>query len=266
MILAPVTDPFLRSTVRRAAYPDEDVFWRPGDVLEAVRLGFPRLGICTRGWEGGDDDAEELLGEDLPLLAVTPATVGAWDRERESVGFAVRRVDDHARRLRSLMNEAAGSPGWVDAVFRDLGRMAGARVPRGLRGFGRRVLEFPSRYGDLHDVSRLSGITRGALKGRFRRRDLPSPAVYLRWFRVVAATHILSDPETTTEEAAFRLGLHSSGNLCRFVQDVSGLTPTEVRSPEGRIRVLTGFVKECLGRSEMERWDDLAGLFVRGIA
>lgn len=268
MILAFVTDPFLRAVVRRAALPDEDVYWTPADVQEAVRRGFPRLGVRALHDPHPLGDPRKVIGTSVPLLTLAPATLEAWRDSHRLVGFAVRRVDDHGRRLRSLMADAAGSGSgrWVNALFRDLTAAAGRSLPGSLRGMGRRILEFPSRYTDLHAMAELSGISRGALKARFRRRGLPSPYTYLRWFRVLAAVHVLEDGEPTTEEAAYRVGLHSSGNFCRYVQEVSGCTPTELRQPVARIRTLTGFVEECLGPSELEAWEGLHDLFLADVA
>lgn len=266
MIVALLTDSFLRATVRKAALPEEDVFWNPEDVHEALRIGYPRLAVCATGQPYSLGEPRDLVGPALPLLVITPATLDEWRVSHEAAGFAVRRVDDHGRRLRTLMEVTAGRASWVNDVFRDLARSAGAGVPQALRGFGRRILEFPSRYDDLHSLARLSGISRGALKARFRRRDLPSPYTYLRWFRVVAAARVLSETEVTTEEAAYRVGLHSSGNFCRYVQEVSGLSPSELKEPMGRVRIVTRFVEECLGRPEMRGWEGLEDLFLEGAA
>ena len=268
MILGFVTDPFLRAVVRRAALPDEDVYWSPSDVHEAVRRGFPRLGVSALHDPHPLGDPRQVVGTGVPLLTLAPATMEAWRDSHRLVGFAVRRVDDHGRRLRNLMANATGSsPGrWVNALFRDLTSATGRPLPAALRGMGRRILEFPARYTDLHAMAGLSGLSRGALKARFRRRDLPSPYTYLRWFRVLAAVHVLHDGEPTTEEAAYRVGLHSSGNFCRYVQEVSGCTPTELRQQVARIRILTAFVEECLGPSELEAWEGLDDLFLARVA
>jgi len=266
MILAFLTDPFLRAVARRAALPDEDVFWSPDDVLEAARRGFPRLVVAAEQETHPLGDPREILGEDVPVLNIVPATLESWRDSHRMVGFAVRRLDDHGRRLRTLMTRSASQDRWVDRLLGELSSATGRRLPGSLRGLGRRILEFPSRYSDLHAVADLSGISRGALKARFRRRDLPSPYTYLRWFRVLAAVHVLEDGELTTEEAAYRLGLHSSGNFCRYVFDVSGFSPTELRGPVARIRVLTGFVEECLGEAEMNAWEGLGDLFLEDVA
>lgn len=266
MILALLTDPFLRAVVRRAALPDEDVFWNPDELQEAARRGFPRLAVGARHDNHPLGDPEQALEVTIPLLVIGPSTLQSWRDAHRLVGFAVRRVDDHGRRLRVLMTRTAGSNHWVNDLFRDLTSAAGRPLPEALRGLGRRILEFPSRYPDLHPVADLSGISRGALKARFRRRDLPSPYTYVRWFRVLAAVHLLADGELTTEEAAYRVGLHSSGNFCRYVQDVSGSPPSELRDPMARIRGLTRFVEECLGPTELEGWKSLDDLFLEDVA
>lgn len=264
MIVSPLSNAFLRQAVRRAALPDEDVFWKPQEVRDAISRGFPRLLVYAPG-DPHPLSAPHVLDEvGLPTLALTDATVRVWDEERRATGFAVSRVDDHGARLRRLMQEAAGPLPWVEGVFRDLVRASGVGIPPVLRGLGRRVMEFPSRYDDLHALSDLTGLTRAALKARFRRRELPSPYTYLRWFRVLAAAHLL-DHEMTTGEVAYRVGLHSSGNLCRYVQEVSGMSPNELRGPQGRARRLAVFAGRCLGRSRLEAWESLDRLFLRDV-
>lgn len=265
MIVALLTDSFLRATVRRAALPDEDVFWRPDDVSDALSRGFPRLVIRAEDDPHPLSDPEARDG-DLPRVVITPSILRSWRNARNASGFSVSRVDDHGLRLRSLIRATSGPLGWVERLFADLSRASGHSVVGAVRGLGRRVLEFPSRYEDLHAVADLTGLTRGALKARFRRRDLPSPYTYLRWFRALAGAHVLSMPETTTEEAAYRTGLHSSGNFCRYVQDVSGLAPSDLRRPGGRIRMLTRFAEEGLQREHLEAWRSLEDLFLEEAA
>lgn len=266
MIVALLTDPFLRATVRKASLPDEDAFWTPADVRLALEQGYPRLGVYSSEDSYPLGDPRRVVPAHVPLLGLTRPTLKAWESARRSEGFTVSRIDDHGRRLRGLMQTTAASLPWVDSIFRDLARAGGVGVPPALRGFGRRILEFPARYQDLHAISDLTGLTRGALKARFRRRDLPSPYTYLRWFRVLASSHVLSDPETTTEEAAFRVGLHSSGNFCRYIQDVTDLAPSQIRDPVGRARLVAAFVRECLTKEHAAGWASLDDLFLEGAA
>lgn len=263
MIVALLNDPLLRATVRRAALPDEDVFWSREDVAEALERGFPRLAVHAPEDRRPVGRRVKRLPPELPVLALTRPTLRAWESARRNQGFAVSRVDDHAKRLRQLMRATAGPLPWVEGLFRDLVRAGGRPLPPALRGMGRRVLEFPARYRDLGDVARVAGLSRGALKARFRRRDLPSPFTYLRWFRVLAVAHVLADPEVSTEEAAHRTGLRSSGNLCRYVEGVAGVSPSDLRDGGGRPRLVAGFARECLHGVPLEEgWGSLEELFL----
>ena len=53
---------------------------------------------------------------------------------------------------------------WVDRTLADLSKVAGTPLPAPLRAFGRRILEFPTHYHDLHAKARASHLSRGALK------------------------------------------------------------------------------------------------------
>lgn len=261
MILAPLSDSLLRFAVHRAALPEEDVFCRDTEIAEALALGYPRLGVVAPMEEHPMKNA--ILASGVPVLVL-----GTLDTElaRPAPGWtggAVREIYTGVYGLRRLMAEAARPPGWVDGVLVDLSRMCGFPLPHEFRAFARRLLEFPARYNKLETMGAVAELSNGALKARFRRRGLPSPFGYLSWLRVVAATRLLADPSITTVEAAFRLGFTSNGNFCRFVQAISGLTTTDLRSPKGRNRVLAAFVTDYLTPSVREPWESLSGLFRR---
>jgi len=124
-------------------------------------------------------------------------------------------------------------------------------------------MEFPSHYVDLHPLARVTGLSRGALKARFRRRGLVSPFVYVRWFRALAAAHLLADREVTTLQAAHRLGYTTGGNFCRTIKSVTGLSSTEVRGIHGWNRLLVTFAWRHLGPEALAGWGELEDLFVR---
>ena len=134
------------------------------------------------------------------------------------------------------------------------------------RGFARRVLEFPRHYSSVEVVGGTRGLTSGALKARFRRRGLPSPAVYLRWLRLLAAARVLSDPRETILSASFRMGFASDGNFCRWVQATSGLSPSSLREWNGRLFVLVRLAEECLSPSSLESWPRLDEVFLSEVA
>lgn len=265
MIVAPVTDPVLRAALVRAARPDEDVVWEEDAVLEALYSGFPR--ILVRLPEDGHPagPALDYLSLDVPDLTLNRAMLRSWDRERRRTGRLRGRVEDATLRLRLAIREVA-EPTWVDDAFLDLGRAAGAPMPRSLRGLGRRVMEFPAHYADLGPLAAKAGLSRGALKARFRRRDLPSPYTYLRWFRIFAAAHALADRSRSIADVAHTQGYSHGGNFCRTVQDTTGMTPSSLRSVQGWSRLVVAFAWRYVVPFPADVWDSLDDLFLRRAA
>jgi AraC-like DNA-binding protein len=104
------------------------------------------------------------------------------------------------------------------------------------------------------------------LKARFRRRELPTPSTYLRWFRLLAVANHLADPEVTVAVAARRHGYTSDGNLCRALKNVAEMTPTELRTASGRQRLLVDFTRACLMPDHLEGWASFDELFRRRAA
>ncbi len=148
-------------------------------------------------------------------------------------------------------------------MLADLSRAAGTRLPSPFRGFARRVLEFPWHYRTLHSLADAGETTRGALKARFRRRGLPSPAIYLRWLRLLAVSSVLSDRSITVSDASHRMGFTSAGNLCRSLRTVAGVTATESRTPAAFRSMLVAFAAENLDEEALEAWATLEDLFRR---
>ena len=266
MILAPIQDRTLRMAVRRAALPEEDVLHRLEDVRQALRFGYPRLLVCRAEDRIPLRDEILLWNRTVPVLEISGPTMRRWESEWQVDGLAVTRIDDSALRLRRLIGRAATDSVWVEGVFSDLTHTLGRGLPPEFRGFSRRVLEFPSWYSSLTLLGGAFGLSPGAVKARFHRRGLPSPSRYLRWFRLLAAARVLSDPEETTLTASFRLGFASDGNFCRWVRATSGLTPSSLRDWNGRLLLLIRFAEECLPDGSLERWESFEGLFLRLVA
>ncbi len=266
MILAPIKDRTLRASVRRAALPEEDVFHRPADIHEALRFGYPRLLVC-RAEDHRTLRREFLTGESsVPVLAIGDPTRRVWEDAWEADGLALSRIDDSALRLRAFLEKAARDSDWVEGIYSDLTQTVGRGLPPEFRGFSRRVLEFPFRYSSLTTLSEAFGLSAGALKARFRRRGLPSPSRYLRWFRLLAAARILANPDETTLTASYRLGFASDGNFCRWVRATSGIPPSALRGWNGRLLLLVRTAEECLPPSSWDAWEAFGGLFLRQVA
>jgi len=266
MILAPISDPFLRSAVRRAALPEEDVFHTPEDVRDACRFGFPRLVVFRPGDGPAGKWNLSRVDSHIPTLALTSPTLRNWESAWRMKGLAVSKVDDSALRLRTLMLQAGQGNRWVEEFLSDLSLVLGRGLPSVMRGMARRVMEYPTRYLSLEDLGGIAGLTPGALKGRFRRRDLPSPARYLRWFRVSAAAHVLADPVVTTLAASYRMGFASDGNFCRWVQATCGLPTSVLRRRSGRTILLIRLAESCFPNGSLERWASLEDIFLRAVA
>lgn len=266
MIVAPIQDRTLRNIVRRAALPEEDVFHGEEDVREALQLGHPRLLVCRL------EDQKRVRAHyspdhySVPVLTLADPTIQGWRNEWEADGLAVRQIDDSALRLRSLMGQVAKETDWVEAVFSDLSQTVGRGLPREFRGFSRRVLELPVRYSTLRRVGEAFGLSAGALKARFRRRGLPSPHQHLSWFRLLAASRVLSDTSETVLSASCRMGFTSDGNFCRWINSTSGLTPTDLREWNGRLLLIVRMAERLLKEEHMKVWDSFGGVFLRQVA
>jgi AraC-like DNA-binding protein len=264
MIIIHVSDPPLRTALRRAAHVEEDVIDDVGLAAEALLLGYPRLLVTTPA----DMDRLPLVGPacSVPILEIQTATLARWDAERRAHSVPPARVEFLVDRVGGLLEKQSRDATWVDRTLGDLSRAAGSGLPPALRGFARRVLEFPSHYADLHTMAETCGLSRGALKARFRRRGLPSPYAYIRWLRVLACAHLLSDRGIPVAGAARRLGFTSAGNLCRTMISLTAVTPTEARTLRGWNRLLLCFAWEYLGPDELAAWRDLDELFIRRAA
>jgi AraC-like DNA-binding protein len=262
MLVSSLADPVLRGALLRAARRDEDVVTDADDIDAALDQGFPRLVVA-------DEEGRELLrragraAPHVPRLTLTFRQVGAWEAARRAREIPPARVEWLGRRLQEQVSATTLSSTWVDRTLRDLARAAGRPLPTAFLGVARRVLEHPSRYEDLHEVAALAGMSRGAVKARFRRRDLPSPYTYVRWLRALAAAHVLSDPSVTVLCASTRLGFTSSGNFCRMLQTTTGLAPSRLREAGGRERLLITFARDHLGSGALDAWKTLGALFLR---
>lgn len=265
MILAPLSDPVLRAAVRRAALPEEDVLHAMGDIQDALRLGFPRLLVYQPEDRFILDEIHNWKPK-LPSLALSKPTLAGWRSAWQDQGLAVSRIDDSANRLRTLMRTASHGPTWVEGVLADLILALGQGLPPNLRGFSRRVMEYPARYSSLRDFEGVTEISSGALKARFRRRGLPSPVVYLRWFRLIAASRLFSEMDLTLLQAAYRMGFSCDGNFCRWVQSVAHLPPSSLRARGGRTHLLLRLSQECFPPGALEAWGRLGSLFLREVA
>lgn len=258
MILGLIRDPVLRSALQAAARPDESVLVDAADVLRALTSGCPRVLVvddarCGRGV------LARARERDVPTVVVCRDDVANWEsRRRESVPPPDRRTF-YARCLRALF--PPGTPTWVDRTLADLARATGGPLPTPFVGLARRVLEDPAHFTTLDTLSPATGLSPGAMRARFRRRELPSPTDYLRWLRLLAAAHCLRSTRGTVSATAVVLGFHSSGNLARFTQGLVGRSPASLRTDASGAELLLHFAAFGLGPTQLDGWRSLHKLF-----
>ncbi len=260
MILTRVPDPLLLQAVRIAAHPEEEVVADAELVQEALQWAFPRLLVRSGA------AVDERAPTSVPVIDLDTSVLARWEAERRAHELPVPRLEYVTGRLRILLERPSSEGTWVDLALAELSRAAGAPLPAPLRGFARRVLEFPSRYRTLHDVADCCDVSRGALKARFRRRGLPSPYTYLRWLRVLAVAKVLSDRDVTVARAAHQLGFTSAGNLCRLIDQLAETTTTELRTVHGWRRLVVRFAWVHLSPEALAAWATLTDLFERRAA
>lgn len=261
-MLLSVRDPVLRLALERCARPDEAVVCEREWVQTALEHGYARVHVRDDR-PGGLPD---LRSNRVPELYLSEETLRAWEDERRKVEVPLPRIDHLARCMATAISEVALEGTWVDRLLAELTRATGAPLPLPLRAFVRHTLELPSRHTDLSAISAAAGLTRGALKARFRRKGLDSPFTYLRWLRALAVAELLADPEITIAAAAQALGFTSDTNMCRMVKVLTGATPGSLRDRGARRRLRVAFVRRHMDREALAGWSDLDRLFRAGRA
>jgi AraC-like DNA-binding protein len=257
VILLSTRDPVLRLAMERCARPDEAVVGEDAWIHAALEHGCARVYVR-------DDRPTSLSASRsarVPELYVSPDMLRDWEQERRKLEVPLPRIDDLAYRLGLAITDVALDGTWVDRLLADLARATGAPLPLSLRAFVRHTLELPCRYTGLSTISEAAGLSRGALKARFRRRGLESPFTYLRWLRALAVAEILADPEVTVAAAARALGFTSDTNMCRMVKVLTGATPGSLREPGARRALQVEFMRRHMTTEALAGWAALGRLF-----
>ncbi|MBT8338074.1 MAG: helix-turn-helix domain-containing protein [Gemmatimonadetes bacterium] len=250
MILALVSSPGWRDAVARAARPDEDVRYGRAEAHRALSLASPRA-LVVEDEAGAESVVRRARTRGVRVVRVPPTAKVAADAGRLGLATWVEGA------------VADRSTTWVDRMLADCQRAIGGRLPLAFRGFARRVLEDPTRLSSVEAIAPALGLSAGALRARFRRRGLPSPASYLRGLRLLTVAHRLRSSTDSTARIAWQLGFHSSGNLSRFVRAQCGRPPSRLRAPETGVEMLLLFVTRGLGPVEVEAWRGLDRTFAR---
>ncbi len=256
MVLSTIEDLLLRRALARAARPDEDVVAELERLVFALEFGFPRIAVQ---WSG-----EPLLsGADglVPSVFLRRDALDRWRHEWKREQVPQPFLEFLAGRLRLELREGR-APLHIDRTLRELQRVSGHALPDALQGLARRVLELPAAYVDGRGLEELTGLSTGALKQRFRRRDLPSPFSYLRWLRCLAVASLIGSGYTVADTAR-RLGWANTGNLCRLVATTVDRQPSELALEGAWEELLVAFAESHLTADDVEAWEGLEPLFLR---
>ena len=89
MIVALLSDPYLRTVVGHAARLDEDVVYDPVLASAALEWGFPRL-VIHSGVRAFTFDGPR---SDLPVLALDRALMRSWEVDRLGLEVPAPRLD-----------------------------------------------------------------------------------------------------------------------------------------------------------------------------
>lgn len=258
MIAALLRDPFLRGVVEAAAHRDEDVVAAVEEVLRVLRTAHPRV-LVVDTHHADHHGVREAAARNVPVVWVRETDVERWEEARRCEFPPPPRLAFHAVRLRAVL--PGGAPTRVERVLAELARLAGRPLPHAFRAVARRVLDDPGRYTVVEDLEAMAGAGADALRARFRRRDLPSPAECLRWLRLLAVVIRLVDARgTTTTEVALGAGFTSPGNLARSTRALIGRLPGELRHPAAETEVMLRLAGVLLAEERLEAWESLEGI------
>ncbi len=259
VIVAFVKDPVLGTAVTVAARWDEDVVTSPDCALRLLDDACVRTVITDAVTEIPVRVVSAAVRSEVPIVEIDEARIRAWEAERRTRVPPEGRAAFYAARLRALIPPAP--PTWVDRVLADLARAAGLPLPRAFRAVARRVMEDPVRYTSVETLGSLTGIGSGALKARFRRRQVPSPHECLRWLRLLGVMRRLRNRTEPVSRLALGMGFTSSGNLARFTRSLCGRSPSQLRSDEAVGAVVVECAQAILQPRHVEGWGRLERTF-----
>ncbi len=110
MIVALLSDPYVRTVVRHAARPDKDVVFDPVLATSALEWGVPRLlirsGVRARPFTG--------IRSDLPILTLDRALMRGWEVDRLGREVQAPRLEYLTTRLRNVIDKNDHGVSWVD--------------------------------------------------------------------------------------------------------------------------------------------------------
>ncbi|HVZ78648.1 MAG TPA: DNA-binding response regulator [Gemmatimonadaceae bacterium] len=219
----------------------------------AVQSQFADLVVADPAIDGHvETDTLRDLAERFPSLPIvlyttlTPSAVrGVVQLARYGIEHVVlSRFDDDPAHFLEVLERVPGHA-LGDAMLREL-REPLARLPVGISRTIEQLFGSPARFPGARELADASGTTPRALYRHMVTAGMPSVKTVIVAARLVRAYAYLRDPGRSVKEIAARVGYTSTWLLTKQMRELTGYTPTEVRSalsPEQFITLLAARVR-----------------------
>jgi AraC-like DNA-binding protein len=172
----------------------------------------------------------------VPVIAYTTLTPQAM---RAIVTLAqgglehvvLHRFDDEPRRFLGLLERLPGHA-LGEELLRRLAARAGrsmADLPHAVWRAVERLVRTPNRFLGADDLAAAAGVTKRTLYRQFEAAGFASPRTMVLGARLLRAYAYLRDPGSQIDGVAAKLGYSAPRILSRQIQEVTGLSPSELR-------------------------------------
>lgn len=174
----------------------------------------------------------------LPIIVLCPFGNEASSDVRAAAQAGVDELlfgdlDESPHALRTAVARATR----VSGAFMICGRLL-PRVPRGISQMIEFALYYPREASRVAAVATALGVHRKTLVERCARAGAPPPGIVIQWARVVLAAYLIRSRPGSVELTALELEFSSATALRNTIKRYSGLTPSDLRQPDGFSRVL----------------------------
>jgi AraC-like DNA-binding protein len=223
-------------------------FMDRSDTLARARLDIIPSVFLFRLESADNDDVLALMQRarrEWPNVPILLASSVPDRRSASNVMAAVRAgpvrlvlddTDDVGHAVREAIEDGDIAPACADTA-----RVIAAYVPSAAKPVFHYCIMNVRRPLTVVDVARAVGVHPRSLHRRLSALGLPSPSSSISWSRLFVAVHLMNDASRSVEHVALHLRFSSGSALRNMLKRYSGLTPSELRRPEGLSRIATIF-------------------------
>jgi AraC-like DNA-binding protein len=178
----------------------------------------------------------------VPILVCSAAS----DRAAVAHILAAARIGpmqlvlDETDRLEDAVGEAVERAS-LTSVCAETALVVNARMPAPARPVLQFCIMNVRRALTVVDVAAAVGVHPRSLQRRLHRLGLPSPSSSISWSRLFVAVRLMNEWTRSVEQVALALRFSSGSALRNMLKRYSGLTPSELRRPEGLSRIAAIF-------------------------